>query len=182
MTKKNKKSTSTSDLQERDYYGPIKSQLEEKLREKGIDAYLELTADANFSETLKSTIPHGHEIIFSFLQSSRPDMTGYLIPTYGSKDFVVTEIKRDSLKLDYIYQLRRYADLFNAQFAFLVSPQPIPEELKRLIKTIPQLLNSANWRQVFVLVQFDLEKNEFSEWFPENPFAEDSRWQAYQPQ
>ena len=180
MPKKNGTDTRPSRPKERDFYKPIKAKLEERLQEKAVNVYLEQTADTNFSETLKSAIPHGHEIIFNFLRSSRPDMTGYLTNKYGSKDFIIAEIKLDSLKLEDIYQLRRYADLFNAQFAFLVSPQPILEELKRLVSAVPQVLTSANWRQVFVLIRFDSEKDELTEWFPKNPFAEDFRWQNYQ--
>lgn len=42
--------------------------------------------------------------------------------------------------------------------SFLVSPQPVPEELKRLANTVHPVLNSGHWRQVFCLVQFDSEK------------------------
>lgn len=180
MPEKNETLASPSRPKERDYYEPVKFKLEERLREKAVNVYLEQTADTNFSETLKSAIPHGHEIIFNFLRTSRPDITGYLTDKYGSKHFIVAEIKLDSLKLEDIYQLRRYADLFNAQFALLVSPQPVPEELKRLANTVHQVLHSANWRQVFLLVQFDSGKNEFTEWFPTNPFEEEFRWQDYQ--
>jgi hypothetical protein len=54
------------------------------------------------------------------------------------------------------------------------------EELKRLITAVPQMRISTNWRQVFVLTRYDLEKNECTEWFPNNPFAEDFPWQGYQ--
>jgi hypothetical protein len=180
MPKKNGTVGSPSRPKERDYYAPIKSKLEERLREKGVNVYLEQTADTNFSETLKAAIPRGHEIIFNFLRSSRPDMTGYLPDKFGSKYFMIVEIKLDLLKLEDIYQLRRYADLFNAQCAFLISPQPIPEELKRLASVVHPVLNSGHWRQVFRLVQFDLEKKDFIEWFPTNPFEEAHRWQDYQ--
>src|SRR5574341_1944158 len=132
MLKKSGTVVSPSQPQEREYYAPIKSRLEERLREKAVHAYLELTADTNFSEILKSAIPRGHEIIFNFLRSSRPDIAGYLTDKYGGKHFIIAEIKLGSHKLEDIYQLRRYADLFTAQFAFLLSPQPVPEELKRL--------------------------------------------------
>jgi hypothetical protein len=82
MLKKNGTGAPFSRPKERDYYEPIKFQLEKRLREKTGNVYLEQTADKNFSEPLKSAIPRGHEIIFSFLGSSRPDMTGYLTNKY----------------------------------------------------------------------------------------------------
>src|SRR5262245_10827053 len=86
-----------------------------------------------FCDTLKATIPSGHDIIFNLLRSSRPDMTGYLTDKFGSKSFMIVKIKLDFLRLEHIYRHRRYTDLFNAPLASLVSLQPIPEELKRLV-------------------------------------------------
>ena len=125
--------TSRSRSKERDYYEKIKSKLEELLRDKTGNVYLEQTADKSFSDTLKSVIPRSHEIIFSFLKvrETRPDITGYITNKHGSDHFIVAEIKLNSLKLEDIYQLRKYADLFNARFAFLISLQPVPEEIKR---------------------------------------------------
>jgi hypothetical protein len=100
MPKKNATNVSLSRSKERDDYGPIKSTLEEWLREKAANVYVELTADTKFSEALKAAIPQGRESIFHFLQSSRPDMTGSLTNRSGSTHFIITEIKQDALKLE----------------------------------------------------------------------------------
>jgi len=88
-------------------------------------------------------------------------------------------MKEPALKINDIYQLRRYADLFEAQFAFLISLQPIPEEIKRLVTSIPHVLSLVNWNHKLVLVQLDPKSKEFTEWFPENPFEKGVNWEEY---
>ena len=115
------------------------------------------------------------EIIFQFLKKAAPDITGFvgkiLLP-----GFVVVEVKKNRIDLDDIYQLKRYADLFDARFAFLVSLEPIPEEIKRLSSAIPTLLMRPTYHAAFVLARFDEQINEFVEWFEKNPFLESIYW------
>ena len=169
-------------MKEGQFYEKIIAKLGELFTEKAGNVYLERTAYKSFSDTLKSVIPRGHEIIFNFLKvrEARPDVTGFIKAKYDSKDFVVVEVKLNTLKLDDIYQIRKYADLFNARFAFLVSLKPIPEEIKRLVINVPQIIQSANWRQTILLARFDFANYQFIEWYPKNPFEENFRWQDYQ--
>jgi len=83
--------------------------------------------------------------------------------------FVVVEVKAEKLKLDDIYQTKKYAELFDAKYALLVTTEEIPEELKRLSKVIFSLLHIGEYR-TFSLAQFDEKTNAFAEYFPENPF------------
>ena len=53
---------------EKQLYEVIKEKLEEILKTKFNDFYLEITADTGFSNKLKSEIPRGREIIFNFLK------------------------------------------------------------------------------------------------------------------
>ena len=44
---------------------------------------------------------------------------------------MVVEVKNEVIKLEDIYQTKKYADLFDAKYALLISPEEIPEELIR---------------------------------------------------
>jgi hypothetical protein len=163
--------------EEEEYYGVVKGRLSELFEEKGVKVYLEITAKKGFSRELKSKIPSGKEIIFLFLRKAKPDITGF-VEGITSPGFVVVEVKKAKIELDDIYQLKKYADLFNASFAFLVSFKPIPEEIRRLSRQIYLLskLRSGNIYQVFTLAHFDIQNNEFIEWFEENPFTQSIYW------
>ena len=154
---------------EKEYYNVIKQKLEELFREKGADAYLEITANRTFSNEIKKRIPPNRDIIFSFLKKAAPDITGIVKINEGERFFAV-EIKKDELKLDDIYQLKKYADLFETKYAFLVSMKPLPTEMKRLLEST-LLLGKLSYDQlVFALAQFDWVNQKFEEWYEKNPF------------
>lgn len=160
---------------EAEYYPLIKAKLEELLKTKTINSYLEITASKKFSNKLKAEIREGRDIIFLFLKEASPDITGF-IKKDSWADFIVIEFKRDKIKLDDIYQTRKYRDLFDAKFVFLISLNPIPEEIKRLHKTTYEILSMPHYSYAFVLVQFDEKVGNFIEWYPENPFEKDTYW------
>jgi len=160
---------------EKEYYPLIKTKIEELLNKKFSGVYLEITADKNFSEILKNKIRPERNIIFNFLKNIRPDITGFI---EDSSDFIVIEFKKGRIELNDIYQTKKYRELFNAKFTFLISLEPIPTEIKRLDKAMyNQLLQAGlHWTFAFVLTQFDKQEKEFVEWYPENPFEKDSYW------
>lgn len=160
-------------MKEKNYYEVIKKELEKLFKDKEKGVYLEITAD-KFSNKIKKQIPDGRDIIFSFLgkKGARPDITGFI---KRKKDFVVVEIKDKEINLDHICQLKKYAILFGAKFAFLISIKEIPQEIKKLSKATIYLL----WNQSFpnlTLVHFDKDTNKFAEFFEENPFEKESYW------
>jgi hypothetical protein len=166
---------------EHDLYSKIKLKLEELFRTRVKNVYLEITANKGFSNTLKSAIPKGREIVFNFLKTkgARPDITGF-IKVQNSSDLVIVEVKTKPLKLDDIYQTRKYMDLLGAKFTFLISLESVPEEIKRLSETaVFQLLMSPHYRYPFVLAQYDLNVDDFLGWYPINPFEKDLYWQSY---
>jgi len=167
-------------LKERDFYEQIKFNLEKLFKEKADNIYFELTADKSFSDVLKSAIPKGHDIIFNFLKTkeARPDITGFIKTRFGY-EFIVAELKTTTLKLNDIYQLRKYADLLNARFGFLISLHPIPEEIKRLTSKVSQILHSGNWRQRIIIAYFNPKSDNLVGWYPHNPFEEDFLWQEF---
>ncbi|MCL0050613.1 hypothetical protein M1N22_02015 [Dehalococcoidia bacterium] len=158
---------------ERDYYETIKTKLEELIGTKFSNFHLEITADKKFTNKLKAEIsPHGQrDIIFHFLKEAAPDITGFIKGEYFS-DFIVVEIKDEEIRIDHIYQTRKYAELFNAKYVLLISTKEIPEEIKRLSKVVDSLLSGCYGYEKMTLVYFDAERGDFVEWFEKNPFEQ----------
>lgn len=160
---------------EQDYYSIVQRTFMELFESKGCRAYFEITANKKFSNMLKSKLSDYRHIIFYFLKDVAPDITGF-IEKDGFTDFVIIEIKNEQIKLDHIYQARKYADLFEAKFAFLVSTEEIPEEIKRLSKVVYPLLSAPSIYQSRTLVYFDKETQSLKDWYPENPFEKELYW------
>ena len=168
---------------EHEYYPLMQECLMAKFLDKFDNCCLEITADGRFSEILKSKIPRGREIIFSFLRRGlSPDLTGFIEQKY-SNDFITVEIKNGKIRLQDIYQAKMYADLFYSKYAFLLSKTPIPYEIINLSKTAVFDLLSTAPRGVR-LAQFSIYRRKPVNteklvctilphtWLPENPFGD----------
>ena len=161
--------TTPENKTEKSYYQPVKDWLERQLKMQFNDFHLEITANKQFSNKLKEQINDHRNIIFRFLNKAAPDITGFVKGSVSS-EFIVVEVKNKEIKIDDIYQTRKYAELFDARYALLVSIKEIPEEIKRLDKVVfPYLLAIPVYKRL-TLVRFCGETND-SEWYPENPFA-----------
>lgn len=158
-----------SNITEQTYYPLVKDLLEEQLKLAGVNAHLEITAYKKFSNTLKGAINRNRDIIFNFLREAAPDITGFIKGDYHA-DFIVVEIKNAVLKLDDIYQLKKYADLFDAKYALLVSTEEIPEELIRLSKVTFPLFQLSHYSKQLALVHYRQDSE--SSWHPKNPFIQ----------
>ena len=162
--------------QERKYYPPVKEDLGRLLQmffgDRLSSLHLEITATGRFSNGLKEKIGPGRDMIFSFLTRASPDITGCVgvKESYGESGFIIVEIKARELKLDDIYQAHKYADLFDARYGFLISAHSVPEELKRLSRTVYALLAFPGYGRM-TLAKYSIEDREFGDWFPQNPFA-----------
>jgi hypothetical protein len=163
------------DPKEQDYYPIIQRKFVELFESKGCKAYLEITANKKFSNKLKSKISDYRHIIFYFLKDVAPDITGF-VEKGSFTDFVVIEVKDEEIKLDYIYQARKYADLFEAKFMFLVSTKEIPQEIKALSKVVYPVLSAPSIYHSRTLVYFNGETESFKDWYPENPFEKELYW------
>jgi hypothetical protein len=164
-------------VDERDHYGPVKSKLEElfrmKYKDKINELHLEITANGKFSNKLKNKLGQNRDIIFSFLRAASPDISGFVEvkDDYSNSGFIIAEIKREEIKLDDIYQARKYAELYEAKHAFLVSAEEVQEEIKRLSRVVSSLLSLPAYRTLS-LCQFERESKQIGSWFPKNPFIE----------
>jgi hypothetical protein len=154
---------------EKDYYPGLKSLLEELLKSSFSEFHLEITATKTFSNKLKAEIPDHRNLIFHFIKEAPPDITGFIREQYTT-DFFVAEFKKETLRLDDIYQARKYAELFDARYALLITTEEIPEELKRLSKIVHALLSLGGGYSKLTLVRFDEQQRQFVDWLEENPF------------
>ena len=157
-----------STKKEKDYYPGLKALLEGILNPTFSEFHVEITATKTFGNKLKAEIPEHRNLIFHFLKEAPPDITGFIKQQYTT-DFLVAEFKKETLRLDDIYQARKYAELFDAKYALLITTEEIPEELKRLCKIVYSLLSLPAYRKL-TLVQFDEHREQFVDWFEENPF------------
>ena len=158
----------SSAKKEKDYYQSLKSRLEELLKSIFGEFHLEITAKKTFSNKLKAEIPEHRNLIFHFLKEAPPDIAGFITNQYTT-DFFVAEFKKEILRLEDIYQARKYSELFDAKYALLITTEEIPEELKRLSKIIHSLLSLPGYNKL-TLVRFDEQQEQFVDWFKENPF------------
>jgi len=155
---------------ERAYYESVKTWLEQLLTPKTSILHLEITADRSFSNVLQAEIDQHREIIFSFLKDARPDITGFFKAKADSRrEFIIVEIKPTPIKLDDIYQTRKYAELFDARYALLVSPFEVPQRLVRLARVVFPLLQLPAYKQVTLVQCADGAAQ--VDWFPEDPFT-----------
>ena|SRR5712692_3674135 len=152
-------------IKEKDLYEPVRAALERSFTAIGKRTVSETAATKGLGETLNALIPPGRESLFRFV-NRKPDIVGYMETNLGNTIFTA-EVKRDSLTIWNIYQAKMYKELFGATFGFLISTEPIPEELKRLLRNIPIMLRSVGdyTFHFLALARFDLENGTFTDWF-----------------
>lgn len=163
-------------MKEKDLYEPVRAALEQSFASIGKKSYSETGATKGLGEPLKALIPEGQEIVFRFL-NRKPDIVG-CVDGPSRKAIFIAEVKRGTLTIKDIFQAKMYKELFGATFGFLVSTEPITEEVKRLLRHIPIILMSAGdyTFDFLALGRFDFERGAFTEWFANqsqdaDPFA-----------
>lgn len=164
---------------EKELYEPIRGYLMAAFGSSDLSSicYLETTAEGVFSDTLKSVVPH--DIIFSFLgKKVSPDLTGFMydrnytsrpFSMSGVKSYITVEIKKEKITLQDVYQAKMYGDLFQAKYALLLSPQPIPEEIRRLDQYLFVTYRYMSGGYVYI-GQWGSRANATRKWLPRSPF------------
>lgn len=165
-------------MSEEALYEPIREFLLSKFSEIEGDCYLEITANGHFSETFKKAVQQ--DIVFAFLKRGvSPDLTGFITKGFGIQDFITVEIKSERITIKDIAQAKLYGDIFSARYAFLISPRPIPEEIKRLHQNIFILSRFTSNYDIFLgELQFEWRNHRCTgacrvikeNWFPASPF------------
>jgi len=161
-------------MRESDYYNSIKEKIKTLFKQKGINSYLEVTASTGLSSYLRKATPKQIRVLtFPFLKK-KPDIVGFVKKDFGN-DIVVVEVK-EKIKIDDIYQAKLYKELLDARYSFLVSLTPIPVEIEDLCRENYNILHSAqdSIYRFFVIVEFNIERNQFENWIEKNPFEESS--------
>ena len=168
-------------LSEKALYVPTKEFLHSKFLKTFGNCHLEITASGHFGETLKKAVRQ--DIIFAFLKRGvSPDLAGFITKDSRIQDFITVEIKSKKITLQDIAQAKLYGDLFSARYAFLISPRPIPEEIKRLHRNLFILSRfTSNYGTYIGQLQFGQPETIFApvlpvgvikeNWFPESPFV-----------
>lgn len=154
-------------LTEEELYEPVRQYISRRLNAYPARYHLEITSHGRFSETLKRLIPE--DIVFSFLRTEFPDLTGFILrknieiraaTCKHVRSFIVVEVKTGRLTLEDVYQAKRYGDLFKAEFALLVSLEPIREEIKRLHEQISVLNRFQGSR----IIRYKVKKKKHEKW------------------
>lgn len=190
------------------YYEPVRKTLEKKFKAKFGNCHLEITDECKFTNKLKSAIPSGYGTTLYFIgRGKSPDITGFVemkeivsdsdtnfAIIVGHKkaekycvswrDFIVVEVKHKKITLENVCQARTYGLLFRAKYAFLMSLEPIPDEIKRLAKATNLLSMEyeflmAKEQNNLRIAQFDILQKDSGgivcdipndRWFPDNLF------------
>lgn len=122
-------------VKEEDLYKPVRKALEEMFSRKGT-CKSEVTSQ-KISDSIKKRLDD-YSIFLLETEDKRPDLMGFVHVLSKSghidKRLIVVEVKNRGLTLRDIYQVKMYAEIFFARFAFLISPQGFNEARRRLIK------------------------------------------------
>lgn len=149
---------------EEELYEPIKLALHEGFSANA-ECHLEVTAN-KISEGLKRFLDDQAVFILG-TERRNPDIMGYITIThktgYQERRLVVVEVKRESLTFDDIYQVKKYAEMFNAHYAFLISPEGFSEARRRFLRN-GFLLSYFGYRTIIVMLFVEgkyLERDKF---------------------
>lgn len=174
--------SNSSKTSEKQLYEPIKKYLENAFQRKFGNCYLEMTANGSFNETLKRVVRD--DIIFSFLgRKASPDLTGYIHrggtnwtvvqSSSDIQDYITVEIKGEKVTLQDVYQAKMYGDLFQAKYALLISPKPMPEEIRRLDQRLFVTYRYISGWYLYI-GEWSSEANAIEEhrWFSKSPYED----------
>jgi len=174
-------STNSRKTAEKELYEPIRGHLTAffDISDKSSICWLDNTAGGVFSDTLKKVVPH--DIIFAFLgKKASPDLTGFMydrnyqnnpFSMHGVKNYITVEIKKEKVTLQDIYQAKMYGDLFQAKYALLISPEPIPEEMRRLDQHLFITYRYMTGWRVYI-GEWSSKLNLVARWFPHPPLQD----------
>lgn len=142
---------------EKSLYEPIMKALKRVFLCIG-ECHLENSADKRFTNKVKRQFSKDTLYIIR-VEGFFPDLTGF-VKTQYTTDLITVEIKPKKITIKDIFQAKEQAEIFNAKYALLASPKPIPEEIRRFIKDRSSILNHSYNRRL-VITQYHENKEEF---------------------
>ncbi|SRR6266550_743484 len=179
MTSSRKRKSKSKRQSESQFYEPTKAALGHVLGKKKPFS-LEITADRELSGNIKEVLTD-YNLFANAVERFIPDLTGIVFEG-TTKSLVVVEVKPGPLKLKDIFQTKAYAEVFGAKHAFLIGPQPLPEEIKRILGKKTEILShSKNSGRVLIghlaapsplnpLLKMALGEGwSIDSWFPDDP-------------
>ncbi len=155
---------------EKPLYEPVRQSLS-RLFEKLGETYLEITAKKGPGPRLKEKFDDVSLHIINY-ENFFPDVMGYVKESEYSAPLIVCEIKEKELRLRDIMQARNYGVVFDAHFDALISPEPLPEEIKRWYLQKRTNLGIFYSYESVRIAQFDKSASKIlgSSWIPSPPF------------
>ena len=151
---------------EAQFYKPAREALLDLFKTK--DCYLEITANRRLAEGIKKVLTD-YDLFANVVERFIPDITGYVLRSEHEKCVIVAEVKAGPTSLRDIFQTKQYAEIFGAKYAFLLSPEQMPEEISRIVKMKSTILcHSAGYERVFV-GRLDISKNSIVQWHTDPP-------------
>jgi len=137
-------------MSEKSLYESVLDALKKNFMTLG-DVHLEIT-EKKFSYEMKQELDD-YSLFILNIERMSPDLTGFIRneEKFGkSKPIIVVEVKK-RLTLKDIYQTKRYAEILNATYALLISPERLsPERRRFLIKRREDITRFYPNRQVLI--------------------------------
>jgi len=121
-------------------YKPIRSALENCFNPIG-KCKLYITAD-RIPESVKRILTD-YVVLILKTEKQLPDLLGFVSIKKGertSRRRIVVEVKAGELRLEDIYQVKRYAEILKAKYAFLIADARFDEARRRFLKNTPAIL------------------------------------------
>jgi hypothetical protein len=142
---------------ESQYYEPIKNALWDAFSHMPATCYLEIT-NKGLSDKLERSLDD-FALFYIKIDRQYPDITGFIETSYG-KERITVEVKERIRKIESFFQAKRYGEVFDARYAFLISLEPFPEQVRRFIQKRPAIYNYSYGKQL-IIARFDASSEQF---------------------
>lgn len=139
--------------------------------------HFEITSNRTPSDTMKNVLQLSEVLYLGKFEKVFPDIMGYYITEVQKKptealptlipSIVVVEVKPRRIKVSDIYQIKKYAELFHAKDALLVSTEEMIIEVKKYLEHREDLLLFSRGETKIRIGRFNSQTNDFDPfWFP----------------
>lgn len=162
-------------MSEEELYDPVKEYFYKKFSQFG-KCEFEITS-TKIPEKVKKWLddPALH---FIRVEKKLPDIIGRFKPDRSKKlpygfyeGLIITEVKDKEPTVKDITQIKSYAEIFDATFAYLISSKAMIEEVQRFLSKRPLLLYYyGTSRKVYIGKYTLIGGIDETAWYPKNPF------------
>ena len=142
---------------EAQFYEPIKTALWDVFSSAALSCHLEIT-NKGLSDKLQRSLDD-FALFYIKIDRQYPDITGFVETSYG-REIITVEVKQRIRKINDFFQAKRYGEVFDAKYAFLISLTQIPEQIRRFIKKRSAIYYYSYQKQL-IIAQFDVTTQQF---------------------